>query len=222
MTITFPEQSQFKALNEKDLILNLKSETDSRVIKALQFEFYNRYAPYVFKIATQACRSYEDADFLAREVLQKTFINAFKALGNFDLPDPISDDVCKKVLKAWLGKIGNTELKKVYAEKKDVYNLSFDDTYEPVDSTFISSLEEEVVEIPNEFMLKLNKALDSLKEIDRLIVLTYASEGCINSKKHLSKNSMDFLIKTFETTPENIRQRKRRALEKIKTICFSS
>ena len=76
------------------------------------------------------------------------------------------------------------------------------------------------IEIPNAFRVTLQAALNTIKEEHRHILLTYASEGCIDSKLHLSQDAMTELCKTYDTSSQNIRQIKKRTLDKIKKICF--
>jgi hypothetical protein len=69
-------------------------------------------------------------------------------------------------------------------------------------------------------MQKLKLALNELHEKDRHILLTYADEYCIDNTQHLSDNAMDFLCSAHETNSANIRQRKKRALDKLKKNLF--
>jgi len=75
---------------------------------------------------------------------------------------------------------------------------------------------------PNKYSEKLRKALDNLTENAKIVINKYASENCISNNQHLSRGAMTDLCNTLNTTPENIRQIKKRTLDKLKKLCFST
>ncbi len=199
------------------LVKKMKGE-DDKEIQLARDEFYTRFSPYIYKIAIQGANNFLEPDFIASEVVQRTFGNAFKYLSNFSLKDNLDETEATKIIKAWLGRIANKVFLNTIAEFSN--EKSVNKLLEINDLTADSLMEKTNLAISNPFMDKLQAALDDLKEIDRLIVLAYAAEGCINSTRHISDNAMDFLCSTFNTTSANIRQRKKRALDKIKKKCF--
>jgi len=84
---------------------------------------------------------------------------------------------------------------------------------------FKSLYETSEVEVPNEFRTKLQEAMNTLTEKQRHILLTYANEGCLDSKKHLSTSSLQELCKAYNTVPDTIKHIKSRAYNKILSIC---
>ena len=205
-------------------------DTNKHLIKQIKFgnakekqiaesRFYEKYAGYIYKITLQGSSNFSDPEFIAKEVVQKTFIKAFEYISNFELKEGLSDIEAIKIIKAWLGNIGN----KVFLSTIGIFEN---------EQTRFKHLEIEKLnlvdgcnnqissQISNVFMQKLHAALGDLKEKDQHIILTYASEGCIDNTRHLSDNAMNFLCSVYETTSANIRQRKKRALDKIKKKCF--
>lgn len=215
------EKTPFKTLTDAEVVARLQGSKESKELKFLQYEFYNRFAPYIYKVGSQKCRNFQDSDAMAREILQLTFIVAFKSIGKFIFPEGILPEKCKFVLKAWLGKIANREFLKEIGKRVDEH-VDFDNLNipEPMYDPFAILVGGDDIEVPSEFRLKLQEAMNELSEQDKHIVLTYAEEGCVNTKLHLSGNKMNYLCEYYKTTPEAIRQRKKRALDKIKLICF--
>lgn len=74
--------------------------------------------------------------------------------------------------------------------------------------------------VTNEFRTLLQAAMNALTEREKHIILAYADEGCLSSKQHLSASSLADLCKAYNTTPDNIKHIKNRALKKMKAILF--
>ena len=210
MQETLQVKTPFKTLTDAEVVAGIQVSKDEKELKLLQYEFYNRFAPYIYKVGSLKCRNFQDSDAMVREILQLTFIIAYKTIGKFKL-----------VLKAWLGKIANREFLKEIGKRVDEH-VDFDtlNIPEPSYDPFAILVGGDDTEVPNEFRLKLQEAMNELSEQDKHIVLTYAGEGCIDTKLHLSTNAMNYLCEYYKTTPEAIRQRKKRSLDKIKSICF--
>lgn len=209
----------FQTETDIELVERIKNG-GTKEVQIAQASFYKKYAGYIYKIALQRCSNFADPDFFAKEILQKTFIGAFEYIIEFKLEDGVDAAQANKIIKAWLGKIAN----KVFLSTMANYNKEQNRlTNLELESSFIQEYdrnEKESIHVPNAFMQKLHLALKELNEKDRHIVLTYADENCIGNKQHLSDNAMDFLCSVHKTNSTNIRQRKKRALDKIKNRCF--
>jgi RNA polymerase sigma factor (sigma-70 family) len=210
------------SFTDLQIIVGLKDDEDLKKVRLLQHEFFHKYKGYIYKVAIHRCVNFHDPQELATDITQETFINAFRRIKEFDLskePDPLKHEV---VIKAWLGKIANNCFNKEFAVRKSVVFLD-DLKTKPVqedNGLFESLYSDEPIEIPSEFRLKLQNAMNTLTEIQKHVILIYAEEGCINSKLHLSNVAINYLCKTYDTSPDNIRQIKKRALDKIKKYCF--
>jgi RNA polymerase sigma factor (sigma-70 family) len=221
MLETLHETTPFKKLTENEVVAGLKVSENEKELKFFQYEFYNRFAPYIYKVGCQKCRNFQDSEMMAREILQLTFIKAYKSIGRFTFPEGVEPGKCKLIIKAWLGKIANNEfLKEIGKRVNETIDFDSLGIPEPSYDPFAVLLNDNPVEVPNEFRMKLQEAMNELSEQDKHIILTYAGEGCINSTKHLSSAAMNYLCEHYQTTSEAIRQRKKRALDKIKSICF--
>lgn len=207
------------------LLEGLKSTIDEMEQRQLQFEFYSRFSRYLYKAALQKFRNFRDPEFLTEEVLQKTFITAFEKIkaDKFSFPAKATAADHDKITKAWLGKIATNESKKaigkIVNDKVDYEQLELP---EPTYDQFGNIYGERIEEVPNEFKLKLQAALNLLSEKEKHIILTYAAEGCIetNRRQKISDSTLQYLCEYYSTTTDAIKQCKKRALDKIKKHCF--
>jgi RNA polymerase sigma factor (sigma-70 family) len=221
MSNTLSYKDTLKGLSDRDIVLGLKASDDELYITQLQYEFYRRYAPYVFKVAIQRCQIFKDAEGFAKEITQLTFIKALQAIRNFNIQIGLTDKIFKKTLKAWLGRIANNNFNKLYAEyRNEDIDVEILEVNEPSYNLFDDLYDLPAEEQPSEVLTLLREGMQILKEIDRHILTTYAGEGCLNTTQHLSDNAMNILCETYKTTSENIRQRKNRAYKKLKQYCL--
>lgn len=218
-----PIKTQPTTLSDEKLLEGIKSTIEDKEKTQLQFEFYNRFAGYIYKAALQKFRNFKDPKFLAEEVLQHTFITAFEKIGKFKFPAKSVDADHSKIIKAWLGKIAVNESKKaigkIVNDKVDYESLNLP---EPEYDQFEEIYGEKIEAVPNEFHQKLQGALNLLSEKEKHILLTYADEGCIgtNRRQHISDSTLQYLCEYYKTTTDAIKQCKKRALDKIKKHCF--
>ena len=216
-------QTPFRKATLEGIIEGLQNTYEEKDLELYKFEFYNRFAEYIYKAALYKFRNYSNTQLLSEEVLQNTFITAFEKVLKFKFPVnslPVEHD---KIIKAWLGKIAENEAKKsigrIINNKIDYDSLKLPEPeYEQFDNIYGDPLPK----TPNEFMLRLQEALNLLSEKERHIILTYADEGCINTnrKQHISDSSLQYLCEYYQTTPEAIKQCKKRTLDKIKKLLF--
>ena len=206
-----------------ELLNGLKFESNGLIKRTLQNEFYRRFKNHVYKNAINNCRNFDNGQQLAIELVQTVFITAFDKISKFSFPDDIPEKDHHYYIKAWLGQIGFNIFKRFYG--KQIKEISLDDEecsiVEPSYDPFDELVNGETVEVPNELRVKLQIALSQLTDRQKHILLVYAGEGCIDSKKRLGDSALEQLCKLYDTTPENIRQIKKRSLDKIRGICFS-
>jgi len=207
---------------DQQIVDGLKDD-DLKKLKLFQRYFFDKFKGYIYKIAIQRCLSFHDSQEMATDITQQTFINAFRKIPDFDLSRELDTSKHEYLIKAWLGKIANNCFNKEYAKRKDfVYLDDLESKPEEKEYDLFESLYgEEPVEVPNMFRTKLREAIQKLTDIQRHVIEVYAGEGCLdNNRKKLSKKAMNFLCKTHDARPDNIRQIKFRALKKLKKNCF--
>lgn len=210
---------------DKELMEALTKASKDQEINDLYNKFFKRYRGYVFKVASQRTRNFKDAEQMAKDITQETFISVIKGRKSFKFPANVNETDCANLVKAWLGRIANNHFNREIAQRSDNDAIVLTLSKLPEPST---DLFEEIYggnveyEIPNPFMQKMQTAMNSLKERDKHILLEYAREDCIETGKHLSESTIVYLCDLYNTTPENIRQIKKRTLLKLKTLCFSN
>lgn len=200
-----------------DLIVAIQITDNNRILNQLQTEFFERYRDYVYKAACRICSSFPDVEDTAVDITQETFIKAFNNLNSFQLPKLEISEKSDKLIKAWLGKIGNNIFFSLYEKRKnfEYINEAYDEIASYDDFDDCQDIED-YNEFNNEFEVKLAKAFEKLSEREQYIILRYANENCIGSGQHLSQNEIESLCNYYKTNAVNIRQIKKRALDKLK------
>lgn len=207
--------NEFEQLGNLTLIEKLQNVTKLNLyeLNMIQQEFYRRYSGYIYKVATFACRYQPNPADLAKDVLMLTFTIAFNKIELLKLGKEVNDSEVQLVVKAWLGKIANRQF-------LNYINKFGKESYPLLDDNAVPSKELDEDEDHNILLPKypFDKALDSLSERDRDVLLTYADYNCISTKKHLPDSVMKQLCKTYKTNSGNIRQIKTRSLKNIKQL----
>lgn len=206
------EPSKNEAL--ADLFLSMAMKDDDRPGAEKAFaEFYNRYKNYLYTVTLNACRSWEMyGDELVQSVHQNTFQTVYEKAEDFLQIEEVSNERQEKRMKSWLGKIAEREMFKLLRELKDQKeNIVYQDDLTP----FENSVEETESQKSNDFLLA-EKALNSLKERDRNILVTYLmfEEG----DKKLPSSEIQRLAEMWDVLPDNMRQIKKRSLAKMETL----
>ena len=224
MQVTLQTKPIKISLTDQQIIVGLKDEDDEGKRRILQNSFYYNYVKDIYKMLVQKCKNFSDAEQLAKDITQETFIKALNGMHKFSLPIGSEVKGHRKIIMKWLNVIANNCFKKEYAKRinessyEDIVKIIGEPTYEP----FETENQDLQIDIVNPFRLKLQNAFNLLSEREKHIITEYADEECIDTKKHLSDKSLKYLCAVYETTPENIRQIKKRALDKIKKICFNA
>ena len=198
------------------LMMSMKDEDLELANKAFN-EFHRRYSTYLYAIVDKVCSSFisKYGSTLVNDVFSNTLIKVYYNADKLINIDKLKTELAKdKRMKNWLGKIASNEMYSLLrVSKKESEKMIVDGTiiehseieekeYEPNDNPI--SIERETLE----------KALKSLKERDREILLIhflYEEKG-----KNMPSNVLDDLCVKYNTTKENIRQIKKRTLDKVK------
>lgn len=209
---------------DQQIVDGLKDDDDLKKLRLFQHQFFHKFKGQIYRISLEKCIAFPDSIEMATDITQQTFISAFRKIRDFDLSRESDPKKHETIIKAWLGRIAKNCFLKEYAKRKNyVYldDLKLKPEEEGYDM-FESLYGDEPIEIPNEFRSKLRQAMMLLTEVQRHVIEIYAGDGCINSTQKLSPEKMNYLCKTFDTSSDNIRQIKKRALDKIKKICFQT
>ncbi|WP_352422966.1 sigma-70 family RNA polymerase sigma factor [Proteiniphilum sp.] len=209
-------KSDLKTLNEIDLAdlflrMSLKEENRQDAEQAFSL-LYERYKDFIYTVVKKACLPWKMyGEDLILSVHQNTFLTVYQKADQFLLIDEVVADKKEYRLKAWLAAIAKNEMYQLLREFKEYKEkmVRVDDL-----SFTIFSLEPEVTEEPSANLLLVEKALNTLNERDKHILITYLMYEDGNRK--LPREEIQKLADMWNVHPDNMRQIKKRSLDKIK------
>ncbi len=198
-----------EALANLFLAMAMKEEDRQNAEKAFT-EFYNRYKSFLFTVIKKACKSWEMyGDELIETVFENTFLIVFDKAETFLKLDDIPFERQEKRTKAWLSQIAKNEMLQLLRQ----YRIDKDKVEFTDDLSFIERGEEETEEIISDDILLAEKALQSLNERDRNILVTYLMYE--DGNKKLPSSEIQKLADMWGVLPDNMRQIKKRSLAKL-------
>ena len=202
-----------KDLSVEDLLLIISEQEVNRKYAEDAFrELYWRFAEKLENgvRAHLKSRNIQDMD-MVNAVVSNVFKDVFLDPLKFSY-DPEQDKSEETKFRAWLYKIARNEsadLIRASIQHKKLNVVGIEDNI--VEQYAYIEIEEEVLQGNRKL---LEQALATLSERDRHILLTcfdYYEEG-----RNTPSNVLDELCEYWGTTRENIRQRKKRSLDKVK------
>lgn len=198
-----------EALANLFLAMAMKEEDRQNAEKAFT-EFYNRYKNFLFTVIKKACKSWEMyGDELIETVFENTFLTVFDKAETFLKLDDIPFERQEKRMKAWLSQIAKNEMLQLLRQYRiDKDKIEFTD-----DLNFIERIENETEEITSDDILLAEKALKTLSERDRNILITYLIYE--DGNKKLPSSEIQKLADMWGVLPDNMRQIKKRSLAKL-------
>jgi len=193
-----------------DLLVYMSMAQDDPVNARAAFaEFYGRHVTWVHRMVKRlpTTRSISGEDVV--DIVQDTFLDAYKGAGTFKPKASTDCDSERRQARAWLGGIAKNVILQylvglgllVGVEEIDVEAASAGDC-----STAAAGA----------LVLKARDELDRLDERDKDIVLSWLYEYKPGSKnQRISNAGSQALATRWNTSPENIRQRRKRIFDKL-------
>lgn len=198
-----------EALADLFLAMAMKEEDRQNAEKAFT-EFYNRYKSFLFTVIKKACKSWEMyGDELIETVFENTFLTVFDKAETFLKLDDIPFERQEKRMKAWLSQIAKNEMLQLLRQ----YRIDKDKVEFTDDLSFVERMEDETEEIISDDILLAEKALQTLNERDRNILVTYLMYE--DGNKKLPSSEIQKLADIWGVLPDNMRQIKKRSLAKL-------
>jgi RNA polymerase sigma factor (sigma-70 family) len=199
-----------EALAELFLSMAMKEENLQEAEKAFA-KFYNLYKNYLYTVAKKVCKNWTMyGDDLIQDVHQNTFLTVYENAENFIQIEDVPFERQERHLKAWLGTIAKNEMLQLLREQKENKEKT---TYLP-DLSYFDDKEIESTLPISENVLLVEKALNSLTERDRDILITYLMFE--DGNKKLPSEEIQRLADIWDVHPDNMRQIKKRSIEKVK------
>jgi RNA polymerase sigma factor (sigma-70 family) len=198
-----------EALADLFLAMAMKEEDRQNAEKAFT-EFYNRYKSFLFTVIKKACKSWEMyGDELIETVFENTFLTVFDKAETFLKLDDIPFERQEKRMKSWLSQIAKNEMLQLLRQ----YKIDKDKIELADDLSFIERIESETEEIISDDILLAEKALQTLNDRDRNILVTYLMYE--DGNKKLPSSEIQKLADMWGVLPDNMRQIKKRSLAKL-------
>lgn len=200
--------------NHETLFLMMSMKDDDIELAENAFcEFHRRFANYLYAVIRNACSGFIPVygDTFVESVFSNTMLTIYEKAGEFTSVESLDEDHKVKRIKSWLGKIARNEtfqLLREYREGQERIDYNTDFINE---SNIIDEPEENEVKTIEKKLLDI--ALNSLKEKERDILLTFFRYE--EAGKNTPTNVLQELCTYYDTTSENLRQIKSRALKKI-------
>lgn len=197
--------------SDEDLLIYMSMRADDpAVARAAWAEFFLRHREYLYRLCRKLSRGVLD-DAGAKDLVQDTFIRAYHKASTFNGEGIKDPGRLQRRTRAWLGRIAHRIFLDMLRGRDGLRDVPLDENDpapepEPIQSSATSTIKQ-----------LLNEATDSLSEREQIVLRTtiqYYEPGKKN--QHLPHDVVDDLAKTLKTTPENLRQIRRRALRKIK------
>jgi RNA polymerase sigma factor (sigma-70 family) len=200
------------ALADLFLAMALKGEDRQNAEKAFT-EFYNRYKSFLFTVIKKVCISWEMyGDELIQTVFDNTFLTVYEKAETFLKLDDIPFERQEKRMKSWLNQIAKNEMLQLLRQ----YRIDKDKVEFTDDLSFIERIENETVENVSDDTLLAEKALQTLTDRDRNILVTYLMYE--DGNKKLPSNEIQKLADMWGVLPDNMRQIKKRSLAKLENL----
>ena len=201
-----------------DLFLAMAMKEESRIDAEKAFTaFYNHYSDFLYSVIKRVCKSWEMyGDELIESVFNNTFTTVFNKADTFLSIDNVPFEKQEMRLKAWLCQIARNEMFQILRKSRlDKEKIEYFD-----DLSFIDSIEIGTDEIVSYDILLVEKALQTLNERDRNILTTYLMFE--DSNKKLPHSEIQRLAEMWNVLPDNLRQIKKRSIEKIKKYILTN
>ena len=206
---------KLKPLTNEDLaelFLSMAMKEDDRKEAEKAFAvFYSRYKNYLYTVIRKACKSWTMyGDELIESIHQNTFITVFEKAEKFMLIENIPFEKQEKRMKSWLAKIAHNEMLILLRElRPNNENIEYHD-----ELSFLENIDEEIEPQKSDDFLLAEKALNTLSDRDRNILVTYLMFE--DGNKKLPRSEIQRLADMWGILPDNMRQIKKRSLQKVK------
>lgn len=180
-------------------------------------EFYARHAGYLQAVCQCAYGDILGGDTGVGDLVTETFRRAFERSHQFVAPDGVSPEHLRHLVRAWLGRIAQRLFQDVLRSRRRLEVVHVEaEAWEQVPAP------EPEPGPPAERVERVRQALSRLSEREQLVMrVTFQWYQPGQAQQRLPGAVVDDLAATLRTTPENLRQIRRRALEKIRALLAS-
>ena len=207
-------------LSDEELILMMANNKQSlTAAKAEWGELYARHREFVFQVICKKSANWLGFDDEVRSgFVSEVFIKVYLKAETFKPQNLTDRDDASKLVRGWIGKIAERLLYDWGRKNKDILPLSYDDEkfQEEDEHTEESPLSQTYEPSP-----KVKRALEALTYNERQVLRAYAPywKG-LDVQLIIPDKELTELAQTLGTSKPNIRQIKKRVLDKIKRMAM--
>jgi RNA polymerase sigma factor (sigma-70 family) len=187
-------------------------EDDPGAARDAWAEFYERHAEYLHGVCWRAYSQLLYADTGVSDLVVETFRRAFDHAGSFSCEGVAGGDEIRRRVRAWLGRIAQRLVQDLLRGRGRLSTINL----APEDWDRIPEQDPEPT-VGAEQIQTVREALEQLPEREQLVIrVTYQWHRPDREHQRLPSHVVSELAATLRTTPENLRQIRRRALARIR------
>jgi len=190
------------------------ADEDADGARAAWETFYRRHAQYLHAVCLRAYGPLLGGDAGAADLAAETFRRAYERAGTFD-PGGIDDaERLRLRARAWLGRIAQRLAQTALRGRGRLATHFLDQgAWQQV------AREPAAARADSETIRRVRRAIESLNEKEQAVIrVTFQWYQPERDHQRLPNDVAADLAATLGTTPENLRQIRRRALRKIETL----
>lgn len=178
-------------------------------------EFYDRHRRYLFSVILRA-HGQGIGEARVAEIVQETFVRAYQKSGTYRPDDGASDTTSqRRRVRAWLGQIAENLIKDAFRREPQI--VFFEDVAEPDLGDALGA--DRSCPSDSESLHRLEEALKELTDREQEVLRATAfwyQPG--KRQQRLPNSAMAKLAADLNTTPDNIRQIRARAMSKLRKL----
>lgn len=205
-------------LSDEELILMMANNKQNlTAARAAWGELYVRHREFIFRVICKKSGNWPGFDDeIRRDFVSEVFIKIYLKADTFKSQNLTSRDESRKLVRGWMGTIAERHLYDWGRDNKGILPLSYDDEKNQEE---VERAEELPLFQPQEASQTVKSALEQLNFNERQVLRAYApywkgwDVQLIIPDKELTE-----LAQTLGTSKTNIRQIKKRVLDKIKRL----
>jgi RNA polymerase sigma factor (sigma-70 family) len=216
-------QELILAASDVELLEVIGNKTDPAWSDAAFIEFANRHRDYMLSACSRTAEAL-NGDAWVADMVEDTFAEVYDQAGEFRVPKDATGnvDLQRRYVRGWMGKIAEFKLRS-YLRGHDRESTEGEDGWEIVEKEHpiqSAGVEPEAADEKNDGggdLSLVHEALEQLNEREQLVIRTTFQFYRIGEKfQRLPNKDADALAKQLNTTPENVRKIRQRAMEKIR------
>jgi RNA polymerase sigma factor (sigma-70 family) len=219
MRLTHSEGTQaageFSTESDEDLLVYIAMRGEKRVAADAAFtEFYNRHVAYLYGICRRIyCGLLGDAGVV--DLVQAVFLRVYDRADTYDRNMASDQAASSQRVRAWMGMIAANILRSSLRHQPPL-KLT-DDLDEKEQAAMFQPSPDWISALPSLRLIAFCEALDTLSEKERDVLIVWAEYYRFGSKfQRLPDDISASLAERWNTTPGNVRQIRKRAIDKIR------